>query len=125
MGHSPTRSERLEGRLFANNAEDRLVEVIRLEDERYGQLQEAFFDQQTGLLLATVDALTPEEQAQFRRAYPRRAPPVWTTTYDRYQPIRGVLTPHRLVRSGVTIHFKVAYNGDEPDPSIPDLTVMP
>lgn len=113
-------SERLEGRLFARDAKDRLAEVIQMEDERYGQLQEAFFDQETGLLLATVDGLTPEEQALFRRAY-GRDPPVWGTTYNRYRPVRGVLTPHRLVRSGVTVHLKVAYNGEEPDPSIPDL----
>lgn len=117
---SYVRSERLEGRRFARNAKDRLVEVIRVEDERYGQFQEACFDQQTGLLLATVDGLTPQEQQWYRRAYGRE-PPVWPTLYDRYQPIRGVLTPHRLIRSGVTIHFKVAYNGEEPDPSIPDV----
>lgn len=105
----------------------RLVDVIQAVDERYGQLQEALFDQETGLLLALREGLTPEEKHWFMMQYARK-PPVWMTTYGHYQPVQGVLTPRRLVRGSneppvfVAIHLKIAYNDDEPDRTEPDVT---
>jgi hypothetical protein len=105
----------------------RLVDVIQVVDERFGQLQEALFDQETGLLLALHEGLTPEEQRWYMMRYARKSP-VWMTTFGNYQPVQGVLTPHRLVRGSneppvfVAIHLKIAYNGDEPDRTEPDVT---
>lgn len=115
-------AERFESQiqLGSGSIQGRPVDVIRVEDEKYGSLCEAFFDQETGLLLAVREGLTPAEQQLYMRAY-RRTPPVWTTIYGNYKPIHGVLTPHRLVRSGLIVHLKIAYNGEEPDPSVPDI----
>jgi hypothetical protein len=105
----------------------RMVDVVQVVDERYGQFQEALFDQETGLLLALREGLTPEEQRRYMQRYAKE-PPVWITVFGNYQPIHGVLTPHRLVRGSnldprfVSIHLKVAYNSDEPDRSAPDVS---
>ena len=116
------------------------VEVIRVNDRQYGHYFEAMFSRRTGLLLATKEGLIPEEQKSYRQDF-QNPPPVWTTVYERYKPAQGVLTPHRLTRSGpqcpackggqmrimrnrtieVTLRLQVAYNGRELDPSPPDL----
>lgn len=104
----------------------RMVDVVQVVDERYGQLQEALFDQETGLLLALREGLTPAEQRWHMQRF-GQASPVWMTLYGNYQPVQGVLTPHRLVRGSnldprfVAIHLKIAYNGEEPDRSEPDV----
>ena len=113
-------TEHLAGRLSENNQAGRLAAVIQVRDEQYGNLQEAYFDEESGLLLATVDGLTTQEQEWFRTAY-RRDPPTWTTVYDRYRPVQGVLTPHRLVRSGEAVHLQIAYNGEEPSLAEPQI----
>ncbi len=106
--------------------EARQVDVVQVVDERYGQLQEAFFDEETGLLLALREGLTPQEQRWYLMRYAKE-PPVWTTVLGNYQPIQGVLTPHRLVRGStqspgaVAVHLRIAYNGGEPDQSEPDV----
>jgi hypothetical protein len=114
------------------------VEVIRVNDRQYGHYFEAMFSRRTGLLLATKEGLIPEEQKSYRQDF-QNLPPVWITVYDRYKPVQGVLTPHRLTRSGprcphckaarlgmnspitVTLRLQVAYNDRELDPSPPDL----
>jgi hypothetical protein len=74
------------------------VEVIRVEDWRYGRYYEAFFDRNSALLLAVRESFTPTEQEWYRKArrrgYPSK-PPVWTTVFHRYQPINNVLPPPR------------------------------
>lgn len=103
----------------------RLVDVVQVVDERYGHLQEALFDRETGLPLALREGLAPEEQRWYMMLYAQK-PPVWMTLYGNYQPVQGVLTPHRLLRSVqgkfLTVHLKVAYNGEEPDRSEPDVS---
>jgi hypothetical protein len=74
------------------------VEVIHVDDRRYGHYFEAFFNRHTGLLLATREGLTPAEQERYRRTNGRR-PPVTNTVYQDYRPVQGVLTSHRLKRS--------------------------
>jgi hypothetical protein len=121
-------TEHLPGRVFGGEGADRPVEAIQVVDERYGSLQEAFFDQETGLLLGTLDALTPAEERWFRTAYPRRSPPVWATWYGEYRLSHGVLVPHCLVRrntrsgGAVKVLLRIAYNGEEPDRSEPDVS---
>lgn len=105
-------------------SERRQVDVVQVVGERYGQRQEAFFDEETGLLLALREGLTAEEQRWHMKRCAKE-PPVWTTIYGNYQPIHAVLTPHRLVRGSnqlpwaVAIHLRIAYSGNEPDLSEP------
>jgi hypothetical protein len=105
------------------------VEVIRVEDWRYGRYYEAFFDRNSALLLAVRESFTPTEQEWYRKArrrgYPSK-PPVWTTVFHRYQPINNVLPPHVLERwSGdsnpLIVHLNIAYNGALPDESEPTI----
>lgn len=76
-----------------------MVDAIQVEDYRYGGHSEAFFEQQTGLLLATRDGLIAAEQKWYTGTH-RQFPPVWTTLYLNYRPVEGVLLPHTLQRSG-------------------------
>jgi len=122
----------------AEQFQDQPVEVIRVNDRQYGHYFEAFFSKGTGLLLATREGLTYTEQRRYWQQY-QQTPPVWTTVYGRYKPVQGVLTPHRMTRTGpscpdckgaarrvnrtvqVTVRLNIAYNGQEPDASTPDL----
>ncbi len=78
---------------------DRLTDVIRVDDTLYGNYYEALFSRSTGLLIATRDGLTAAEQRDYRQNYRQRSP-VWTTTYEDYEAVQGILTPHRLERTG-------------------------
>lgn len=78
---------------------DRLTDVIRVDDTLYGNYYEALFSRSTGLLVATRDGLTAAEQRDYSQNY-RQKPPVWTTTYEDYETVQGILTPHRIERTG-------------------------
>ena len=78
---------------------DRLTDVIRVDDTLYGNYYEALFSRNTGLLIGTRDGLTAAEQRDYRQNYHQR-PPVWTTTYEDYEAVQGILTPHRIERTG-------------------------
>lgn len=78
---------------------DRLMDVIRVDDTLYGNYYDALFSRSTGLLVATRDGLTAAEQRDYRQNY-RQRPPVWTTTYEDYEAVQGILTPHRIERTG-------------------------
>ena len=78
---------------------DRLTDVIRVDDTLYGNYYDALFSRSTGLLIATRDGLTAAEQRDYRQNY-HQEPPVWTTTYDDYEAVQGILTPHRIERTG-------------------------
>ena len=103
----------------------REVEVIRVDDRKYGQYFEAFFSRETGLLTAVREGLAPYEQEWYRR---KRGgpPPVWTTGYEEYFPVREVLIPHRLDRYrgmgiSVTLYLQIAGNGDDLPEGIPEV----
>ena len=111
------------------------ADAIRVDDRRYGHFLEDFFAQKSGLLLGVREGLTPGEAAAYKRKYQKR-PPTWTTIYTKYKRVSGVLTPHRLTRSGpecphcygpakrdvqLSIQLQIAYGEDEPDPTQHDL----
>ena len=78
---------------------DRLTDVIRVDDTLYGNYYDALFSRSTGLLVATRDGLTAAEQRDYSQNH-RQKPPVWTTTYEDYEAVQGILTPHRIERTG-------------------------
>ena len=105
------------------------VEVIQVQDMRYGRYYEAFFDRRSGLLLAVREGLTPAEREWYRKARKPRDPadpPVWTTVFHRYKSVDGVLTPHVLERwdydrMALIVHLSIAYNGAQADESEPTI----
>ena len=109
--------------------ERRPVDVVQVNDKKYGALFRAYFDVETGLLSGVREGLTLAEQLWFRlNIVPPRVPPIWLTTFKRYEEIDGVLTPHETSRwlesrpgYRVTAQLVIAYNGDELDESLPDL----
>ena len=112
------------------------VEVIRVNDRKYGNFFEAFFSRRSGLLYAVREGLFPAEQARHRQLYNNPAP-VWTTRYQHYRPVGAVLLPHKWVRNGhlcpscrgnrglrlgrSTIHLKIGLNSAEPDSTAPQI----
>jgi len=92
-------------------------EVVLVDDRKFGPYFEALFDCRTALLVKAREKLTPQEEQWFRQANPRATPPTWTTVYDRYQEVQGVLTPHRWERTEgrntIYVYLQWAYNGAE------------
>ena len=108
-------------------------DVLLVDDRKFGHYFEALFDCQTALLAKTIEKLTPKEEQWFRQTNPnpRVIPPTWITTYNRYQEVQGVLTPHcwerTLGSNGIRgfstshIHLQWAYNGAELSTAEPNL----
>ena len=109
-------------------------DVLLVDDRKFGHYFEALFDCRTALLAETREKLTPQEEQWFKQANPDFLPPTWTTTYNRYQEVQGVLTPHCWERTldmpgGRTskrhstshIHLEWAYNGAELSTAEPTL----
>ena len=110
----------------------RQVHRIRVEDSKFGRTYEAFFDVKTALLVSIREELLDLERQWYRqqRRGLRARPPVWITTFDRYEEIEGVLLPHRMHRtdgrssvgsSGSTILLNIGLNGEQPDLIVPEL----
>ena len=123
----------------AENFAGQMADIIRVDDRRYGHLFEAFFARRSGLLLGVREGLSPAEAEDYRQNY-QKSPPIWTTTYSKYRRVQGVLTPHRLVRTGPPcphclgrseqeirsiIQLHIAYNGQAPEPEPPTLEDWP
>ncbi|MDE2736699.1 MAG: hypothetical protein OXI72_20050 [Gemmatimonadota bacterium] len=109
-------------------------DVLLVDDRKFGHYFEALFDCRTALLAETREKLTPQEEQWFKQANPDFLPPTWITTYNRYQEVQGVLTPHCWERTldmpgGRTskrhstshIHLEWAYNGAELSTAEPTL----
>lgn len=100
------------------------VHRIEVDDRKYGRVYDAFFHRETGLLVGTQEALSESERRWYKERY-RRQPPIWTTAYDRYEEIDGVLTARRWLRrwkhSRIILHLNIRYNGAEPDTTLPEL----
>ena len=117
--------------------EGRWVDVIKVQDDTYAFEYQALFDRGTGLLCATREGATHAEERWYGADLDPGIPRC-VTTYKRYRWVQGVLTPHRMERWGgggsaicvplpapvqphVVVHLRIAYNGQEPDPTPPDL----
>ena len=109
-------------------------DVLLVDDRKFGHYFEALFDCRTALLAETREKLTPQEEQWFKQANPNFLPPTWITTYNRYQEVQGVLTPHCWERTldmpgGRTsqrhstshIHLQWAYNGADLPTAEPTL----
>ena len=88
------------------------AEVVRVDDRRYGHLLEAYFARASGLLLGVREGLTDGEAQAYRAQYQKRSPS-WTTTYEKYKRVCGVLEPHRISRSGPACAH--CYGREQPD----------
>ena len=75
------------------------ADVVRVDDRRYGHLLNAYFARARGLLLGVREGLIASEGASYSARYQKR-PPLWTTVYEKYKRVCGVLQPHRIRRTG-------------------------
>lgn len=102
------------------------VERVYVDDRKYGRHFEAFFDRESGFLLAMHEKLMASERDWFQQKFFRKSP-VWVTHYRDYREVGGVLFPHQWsravtsVRKRVDLHFNIAINGAAPDTIAPEL----
>lgn len=100
-------------------------EVLLVDDRKFGHYFEALFNCHSALLAITREKLTRKEQLWFRQSKPNDQLPTWTTVYDHYQKVQGVLTPHRWKRTmgenTISIYLNLAYNGATPSVSEPTV----
>lgn len=88
-----------------------------------------------GLLLGVREGLTASEGASYSARYQKR-PPLWTTVYEKYKRVCGVLQPHRISRTGpacphcygredsevtASVQLQVACNGEDLGDETPTL----
>ena len=115
------------GRLGGGNLANPTVERVYVDDRKYGRQFEAYFERNSGLLLAMRETLDEAEASWFQQKFGRSAP-IWLTRYDDYREVGGVLLAHHWSRSMSTppprtlqLYFNIAINGAEPDTVAPEL----
>ena len=107
----------------------RSVQAVLVDDRKFGRLFLAHFDSDDALLVAVEEELSEREAEWFRaqRGHQRRKSPVWTTRFEKYEEIQGVLWPTRWRRTEAgaqgssTILLSVAFNGEEPSQEPPEV----
>lgn len=109
----------------------RSVHSVHVDDRKFGRILVAHFDADDALLVAVEEELSEREAEWFRaqRGHQRRKSPVWTTRFEKYEEIQGVLWPTRWRRtedgarrpSFATILLSVAFNGEEPSRQPPEV----
>lgn len=111
----------------------RPVQSVRVDDRKFGRIFVAHFDADDALLAAVEEELSEREAEWFRaqRGHQRRKSPVWTTRFEKYEEIQGVLWPTRWRRTedsarryrpySATILLNVAFNGEEPSRQPPEV----
>ena len=70
------------------------ADVVRVDDCRYGHLLNAYFARAYGLLLGVREGLTASEGCL--TVLDTKNVPLWTTVYEKYKRVCGVLQPHRI-----------------------------
>ena len=111
----------------------RPVHSVRVDDRKFGRIFAAHFDADDALLAAVEEELSEREAEWFRnqRGNQGRGSPAWTTRFEEYEEVQGVLFPTKWRRSGgnpgagrpyySTILLKVAFNGEEPSQAPPEM----
>jgi hypothetical protein len=102
------------------------LDVIVVDDRKYGAYRKVGFSRRTGLLVQVVEGITEWERLEMQKRRPGARPPTWTTQYGDYRRVAGALLPHRLVCSSrdtegrvggigmppsVTLYLQLAANG--------------
>jgi hypothetical protein len=112
------------------------VDVILVDDHKFGHYFEAGFSRKNGLLLYVREGLTETEGRAVRARQQKRElggaqeSPVFLTQYREYTEVQGVLTPLYLKRScarcgmggasvRANIRLAVGYNGQQPSSEPP------
>ena len=80
----------------------RSVQSIRVDDRKFGRIFAAHFDADDALLAAVEEELSEREAEWFRnqRGNQGRRSPAWTTRFEKYEEIQGVLWPTKWCRTG-------------------------
>lgn len=111
----------------------RPVHSVRVDDRKFGRIFAAHFDADDALLAAVEEELSEREAEWFRnqRGNQGRSSPAWTTRFEEYEEVQGVLYPTKWRRSGgnpgagrpyySTILLNVAFNGEEPSQAPPEM----
>lgn len=111
----------------------RPVHSVRVDDRKFGRIFAAHFDADDALLAAVEEELSEREAEWFRnqRGNQGRGSPAWTTRFEEYEEVQGVLYPTKWRRSGgspgagrpyySTILLNVAFNGEEPSQAPPEM----
>ncbi len=111
----------------------RSVQSVHVDDRKFGRTFLAHFDADDALLVAVEEELSEREAEWFRaqRGHQRRKSPTWTTRFEKYEEIQGVLWPTRWRRTEDTanpyrpyssiILLSVAFNGEDPSQVPPEV----
>ena len=109
------------------------MQSVRVDDRKFGRIFAAHFDADDALLAAVEEELSEREAEWFRnqRGNQGRGSPAWTTRFEEYEEVQGVLYPTKWRRSGgnpgagrpyySTILLNVAFNGEEPSQAPPEM----
>ena len=122
------------GRLGGASVANPAVERVFVDDRKFGRQFEAYFDRQSGLLLAMRETLDEAEASWFRQRRGSLSAPTWMTLFEDYRQGGDVLLPHQWFRSmskstsdptrplqRLRLHLNIAINGAEPDTVAPEL----
>ena len=126
--------------LGRHTLDGRPVHSVRVDDRKFGRIFAAHFDADDALLAAVDEELSEREAEWFlnQRGNQTKASPAWTTRFEDYKEVQGVLFPTKWRRSGgapepplpegvppkppySTILLNVAFNGEEPSQAPPEM----
>ncbi|MCY3737703.1 MAG: hypothetical protein OXG13_14945 [Gemmatimonadaceae bacterium] len=118
----------------------RPVHSVRVDDRKFGRIFAAHFDADDALLAAVDEELSEREAEWFENQWgnQKKPSPAWTTRFEEYEEVQGVLYPTKWRRSGgapdmphpsgappkppySTILLSVAFNGEEPSRQPPEV----
>ena len=124
------------GRLESWELRNPRVDLVQVDDRKFGRQFEAFFARDSGLLLAMREGLSGAEARWYKQKH-NLPSPTWMTHYDDYREVGDVLLPHQWSRAAssterqipgspgrpqrVTLHLNIAVNGAAPDTVAPEL----
>ena len=126
--------------LGRHTLDGRPVHSVRVDDRKFGRIFAAHFDADDALLAAVDEEVSEREAEWFVNQWgnQKKASPAWTTRFEEYEEVQGVLYPTKWRRSGgatepplpsgappkppySTILLNVAFNGEEPSQAPPEV----